>query len=184
MLKDMLMCVISGHAMIFYSRAIKYVLFCFLQKKAMRTSTSSPPLHVHVNDSTPVHVHVKKGMKNIPIKPVQVRSLLVCRYNSNVSQHQYLVLSHIETVSTSQFLLLQVKAKGSLRPTAKVKTRVPWIPPGKASTREALYKWEVRKKFIMYALLKEQLIIINTPANTVNQPVSVWCLNIFSGRET
>ncbi|KAF4077516.1 hypothetical protein AMELA_G00209030 [Ameiurus melas] len=75
-------------------------------KKAMRTSSSSPPLHVHVNESTPVHVHVKKGMKNSPIKPAQV------------------------------------KAKGCLRPTAKVKTRVPWIPPGKASTRDASYKWE------------------------------------------
>uniref|UniRef100_A0A673XA08 Outer dense fiber protein 2 n=1 Tax=Salmo trutta TaxID=8032 RepID=A0A673XA08_SALTR len=31
---------------------------------------------------------------------------------------------------------------GNLRPTAKVKTRVPWIPPGKASIRDASYKWE------------------------------------------
>ncbi|CAB1332448.1 unnamed protein product, partial [Coregonus sp. 'balchen'] len=31
---------------------------------------------------------------------------------------------------------------GNLRPTAKVKTRVPWIPPGKASVRDASYKWE------------------------------------------
>ncbi|KAK3555340.1 hypothetical protein QTP86_014935 [Hemibagrus guttatus] len=75
-------------------------------KKAMRTSSSSPPLHVHVNESTPVHVHVKKGTKNSPVKPAQV------------------------------------KVKGCLRPTAKVKTRVPWIPPGKASAREASYKWE------------------------------------------
>uniref|UniRef100_A0A3Q3JZE5 Outer dense fiber protein 2 n=1 Tax=Monopterus albus TaxID=43700 RepID=A0A3Q3JZE5_MONAL len=29
-----------------------------------------------------------------------------------------------------------------LHPTAKVKTRVPWIPPGKTSVREASYKWE------------------------------------------
>ncbi|XP_066501201.1 outer dense fiber protein 2 [Hoplias malabaricus] len=74
-------------------------------KKAMKTS-SSPPLHVHVNDSTPVHVHVKKGLKNNPTKTAQS------------------------------------KVKGGLRPTAKVKTRVPWIPPGKISTREASYKWE------------------------------------------
>uniref|UniRef100_A0A8B9RIU5 Outer dense fiber protein 2 n=1 Tax=Astyanax mexicanus TaxID=7994 RepID=A0A8B9RIU5_ASTMX len=74
-------------------------------KKAMKTS-SSPPLHVHVNDSTPVHVHVKKGTKSSPTKTAQVKS------------------------------------KGGLRPTAKVKTRVPWIPPGKASTRDASYKWE------------------------------------------
>ncbi|KAF5903697.1 outer dense fiber protein 2 isoform X1, partial [Clarias magur] len=75
-------------------------------KNAMRTTSSSPPLHVHVNESTPVHVHVKKTMKNSPNKPAQV------------------------------------KAKSCLRPTAKVKTRVPWIPPGKASTRETSYKWE------------------------------------------
>lgn len=31
----------------------------------------------------------------------------------------------------------------NLHPTAKVKTRVPWIPPGKASIRDASYKWEV-----------------------------------------
>ncbi|KAK1788395.1 hypothetical protein P4O66_016824, partial [Electrophorus voltai] len=76
------------------------------QKNAMRASSSSPPVHVHVNDSTPVHVHVKKGMKNSPTKTAQA------------------------------------KAKGGLRPTARVKTRVPWIPPGKVSTREASYKWE------------------------------------------
>lgn len=33
--------------------------------------------------------------------------------------------------------------KGNLHPTAIVKTRVPWIPPGKTSTRDASYKWEV-----------------------------------------
>uniref|UniRef100_A0A8B9L7G7 Outer dense fiber protein 2 n=1 Tax=Astyanax mexicanus TaxID=7994 RepID=A0A8B9L7G7_ASTMX len=68
----------------------------------MKTS-SSPPLHVHVNDSTPVHVHVKKGTKSR------------CK---------------------------KKQKKRGLRPTAKVKTRVPWIPPGKASTRDASYKWE------------------------------------------
>lgn len=31
-----------------------------------------------------------------------------------------------------------------LRPTAKVKTRMPWIPPGKTSTRVPSFKWEVR----------------------------------------
>lgn len=39
--------------------------------------------------------------------------------------------------------MFQVKTKSGLHPTAKVKTRVPWIPPGKVSTREASYKWEV-----------------------------------------
>ncbi|XP_028273483.1 outer dense fiber protein 2 isoform X2 [Parambassis ranga] len=32
--------------------------------------------------------------------------------------------------------------RGTLRPTARVKTRVPWIPPGKTSIRDASYKWE------------------------------------------
>uniref|UniRef100_A0A8C8GKD6 Outer dense fiber protein 2 n=1 Tax=Oncorhynchus tshawytscha TaxID=74940 RepID=A0A8C8GKD6_ONCTS len=76
-------------------------------KKAMRTRSISPPLHVHVNETTPVHVHVKK--------------------------------------SRSPSRTPQGKTKGDggiLRPTAKVKTRVPWIPPGKASMRDASYKWE------------------------------------------
>ncbi|XP_057216283.1 outer dense fiber protein 2 isoform X1 [Triplophysa rosa] len=75
-------------------------------RRSMRTRSSSPPLHVHVNESTPVHVHVKKTTKSSPTKTPQV------------------------------------KPKSGLRPTAKVKTRVPWIPPGKASTRETSYKWE------------------------------------------
>uniref|UniRef100_A0A672LYD0 Outer dense fiber protein 2 n=1 Tax=Sinocyclocheilus grahami TaxID=75366 RepID=A0A672LYD0_SINGR len=33
-----------------------------------RTSSSSPPLHVHVNETTPVHVHVKKSTKCSPTK--------------------------------------------------------------------------------------------------------------------
>uniref|UniRef100_A0A8C6TS79 Outer dense fiber protein 2 n=1 Tax=Neogobius melanostomus TaxID=47308 RepID=A0A8C6TS79_9GOBI len=32
--------------------------------------------------------------------------------------------------------------KGILQATAKVKTRVPWIPPGKSPVRDASYKWE------------------------------------------
>ncbi|XP_069774933.1 outer dense fiber protein 2-like isoform X2 [Narcine bancroftii] len=31
---------------------------------------------------------------------------------------------------------------GNLRPISKVKTKVPWIPPGKTSVREVGYKWE------------------------------------------
>ncbi|MGH0191742.1 UNVERIFIED_CONTAM: hypothetical protein FKN15_072536 [Acipenser sinensis] len=34
------------------------------------------------------------------------------------------------------------KETGNLRATAKVKTRIPWIPPGKASVRDAAYNWE------------------------------------------
>uniref|UniRef100_A0A8C1ZJD1 Outer dense fiber protein 2 n=1 Tax=Cyprinus carpio TaxID=7962 RepID=A0A8C1ZJD1_CYPCA len=39
-----------------------------------RTSSSSPPLHVHVNETTPVHVHVKKSTKCSPTKTAQVKS--------------------------------------------------------------------------------------------------------------
>lgn len=44
---------------------------------------------------------------------------------------------------TCMSFMFQVKTKSGLHHTAKVKTRVPWIPPGKASTRETSYKWEV-----------------------------------------
>nr|XP_029503820.1 outer dense fiber protein 2-like isoform X1 [Oncorhynchus nerka] len=74
-------------------------------KKALRTRSISPPLHVHVNETTPVHVKKSRSPARTP----------------------------------------QGKTKGdggNLRPTAKVKTRVPWIPPGKASIRDASYKWE------------------------------------------
>ncbi|XP_047425692.1 outer dense fiber protein 2 [Mugil cephalus] len=77
-------------------------------KKAMRTRSSSPPIHVHINDATPVHVHVKSQRKSPAFSP-------------------------------------QGKTKvdrGNLRTTAKVKTRVPWVPPGKASIPDASYKWE------------------------------------------
>ncbi|XP_054468269.1 outer dense fiber protein 2 isoform X2 [Anoplopoma fimbria] len=77
-------------------------------RKAMRTRSSSPPIHVHIDNATPVHVHVK-------------------------SQR------------TSPARISQGKAKvdrANLHPTAKVKTRVPWIPPGKASVRDASFKWE------------------------------------------
>ncbi|XP_048115712.1 outer dense fiber protein 2 isoform X1 [Alosa alosa] len=77
-------------------------------KKTMRTSPSSPPLHVHVSDNTPVHVHVKKTQK---------------------------------TSSPKKQTKKKMDSDG-LRPTAKVKTRVPWIPPGKASTRVPSFKWE------------------------------------------
>ncbi|XP_071377274.1 outer dense fiber protein 2-like [Centroberyx affinis] len=79
-------------------------------RKAMRTRSSSPPLHVHVNDTTPVHVHVK-SQRTSPVRTPQHKSYFL-------------------------------KGKTALRPTAKVKTRVPWIPPGKASMRDSTYKWE------------------------------------------
>ncbi|KAM4635773.1 outer dense fiber protein 2 [Polymixia lowei] len=77
-------------------------------RKSMKTRSSSPPLHVHVNDTTPVHVHVK-SQRTSPVRTPQVKTKC---------------------------------DRGNLRPTAKVKARVPWIPPGKASIRDGTYKWE------------------------------------------
>ncbi|XP_028456836.1 outer dense fiber protein 2 isoform X2 [Perca flavescens] len=74
----------------------------------MRTRSSSPPIHVHVNDATPVHVHVK-SQRMSPARTPQGTA-------------------HVD--------------RGNLRTTAKVKTRCPWIPPGKVSIRDALYTWE------------------------------------------
>ncbi|XP_073765457.1 outer dense fiber protein 2b isoform X2 [Danio rerio] len=65
----------------------------------MKTRSSSPPVHVHIPDSTSVHVHLKKSPQ---------------RSQAKVS---------------------------SLRSTASVKVRAPWVPPGKSSTRRQ-YKWE------------------------------------------
>ncbi|KAJ8260995.1 hypothetical protein COCON_G00167180 [Conger conger] len=83
-------------------------------RRAMKTRSSSPPIHVHVAESTPVHVHVKKGQKSTSVRSPQ-RSVQEAKMRAEA---------------------------GNLRPTAQVKMRVPWIPPGKTSTRDALYKWE------------------------------------------
>ncbi|KAK9533048.1 hypothetical protein VZT92_010401 [Zoarces viviparus] len=69
----------------------------------MRTLSSSPPVHLHVDDASPVHVHVK-------------------------SQRTPQGKNKVD--------------KGNLHPTAKVKTGLPWLPAGKASVRDASYKWE------------------------------------------
>ncbi|KAJ1133753.1 hypothetical protein NDU88_000229 [Pleurodeles waltl] len=72
--------------------------------KDMKNCSPTPPLHVHVDESTPVHVYVKKSQKTSPPR-VQTRPSIS-------------------------------KMKGevaSLRRTVNVKTKVPWIPPGKTS---------------------------------------------------
>ncbi|XP_034565746.1 outer dense fiber protein 2 [Notolabrus celidotus] len=68
--------------------------------------------------SPPIHVHVNDAT------PVHV---------------------HLKSKRTSPTRTPQSKTKadrGVLHPTAKVKTRVPWIPPGKASIRDATLTWE------------------------------------------
>ncbi|XP_072227655.1 outer dense fiber protein 2 [Leuresthes tenuis] len=73
----------------------------FARRKVIRTQTSSPPIHVHINGATSVW-----------------------------------------SQKTSPSMTPQGKTKINLCPTATVKSHVPWIPSGKASTREASYKWK------------------------------------------
>ncbi|MGH0132602.1 UNVERIFIED_CONTAM: hypothetical protein FKN15_040753 [Acipenser sinensis] len=119
----------------------------------MKTRASSPPLHVHVDESTPVHVHVKKSQRTSPSKAAQV-SIVIYSSGSQpgvslklpvvvgTSDLQYGVYdSELETSLKIREAKLK-KETGNLRATAKVKTRIPWIPPGKASVRDAAYNWE------------------------------------------
>ncbi|XP_029566041.1 outer dense fiber protein 2 [Salmo trutta] len=78
--------------------------------------------------------HMKKTMRTRSISPL-------LRVHVNVNETTPV---HVKK-SRSPARTPQGKTKGdggNLRPTAKVKTRVPWIPPGKASIRDASYKWE------------------------------------------
>uniref|UniRef100_A0A6J0TPJ0 Outer dense fiber protein 2 n=1 Tax=Pogona vitticeps TaxID=103695 RepID=A0A6J0TPJ0_9SAUR len=84
------------------------------RRRKMKSRSTTPPLHVHVDENTPVHVHIKKGQKTPPppAKPQQKP---------------------------------KQKMKGdtvNVRRSVRVKTRVPWMPPGKTSCRESSYKWE------------------------------------------
>ncbi|XP_008947801.1 PREDICTED: outer dense fiber protein 2 isoform X3 [Merops nubicus] len=60
----------------------------------MKNRSSSPPLHVHVDENTPVHVHIKKGQKTTPAKCQQ--------------KHKQKVKGDTTTVGRA----VQVKAKG------------------------------------------------------------------------
>ncbi|KAI1900679.1 hypothetical protein AGOR_G00052390 [Albula goreensis] len=75
--------------------------------KLTQTSSSSPPLHVHVPETIPVHVHLKKSPK---IKEEKMKV-----------------------------------GAGDIQTSARRKARIPWIPPGKGSIRDVLYKWEAPK---------------------------------------
>ncbi|NWW82508.1 ODFP2 protein, partial [Climacteris rufus] len=75
----------------------------------MKNRSSSPPLHVHVDENTPVHVHIKKGQKTTPAKCQQ-------------KQKQ--------------------KSKGDGVRAVRVKTKAPWMPPGKTRARDTTLKWE------------------------------------------
>ncbi|EPY83297.1 outer dense fiber of sperm tails 2 isoform 1 isoform 1-like protein [Camelus ferus] len=78
----------------------------------MKDRSSTPPLHVHVDENTPVHVHIKK----LP-KP-----------SATNSQKSHKRGMKGDTVN--------------VRRSVRVKTKVPWMPPGKSSTRHVGCKWE------------------------------------------
>uniref|UniRef100_A0A7N5KJ15 Outer dense fiber protein 2 n=1 Tax=Ailuropoda melanoleuca TaxID=9646 RepID=A0A7N5KJ15_AILME len=78
----------------------------------MKDRSSTPPLHVHVDENTPVHVHIKK----LP-KP-----------SATSSQKSHKRGMKGDTVN--------------VRRSVRVKTKVPWMPPGKSSARHVGCKWE------------------------------------------
>ncbi|XP_054030243.1 outer dense fiber protein 2 isoform X2 [Dryobates pubescens] len=81
-------------------------------RRAMKNRSSSPPLHVHVDENTPVHVHIKKGQKISPAK----------------CQQKHKQKTKGDTTSTGR--------------AVRVKAKAPWVPPGKVSVRESPCKWE------------------------------------------
>lgn len=110
----------------------------------MRTRSSSPPIHVHVNDSTPVHVHVKSHRTSPARSQVRDGFTFTSGTFTIISFSVGSLQIVMPCISTHCLWKGKTKVdKGNLRPTAKVKTRVPWIPPGKSSTRDVMYKWEV-----------------------------------------
>ncbi|XP_071012413.1 outer dense fiber protein 2-like isoform X4 [Oncorhynchus clarkii lewisi] len=84
----------------------------------MKTRDSSPPLHVHVPETTPVHVHLKRSQKSC-------------------------------TAKTPQMKIKEVQIKGDIgNLRARARSRAPWVPaPGRTSTRDDAYKWEVLELF-------------------------------------
>ncbi|KAM8934762.1 outer dense fiber protein 2 isoform 2-T2 [Pelodytes ibericus] len=78
----------------------------------MKNRSPSPPLHVHVDESTPIHVHIKKSQRTT---------------------------NKLQPKGGKPKIRGEV---GNLRRSAKVKTKVPWVPPGKTSVRDSGFKWE------------------------------------------
>ncbi|XP_069332971.1 outer dense fiber protein 2 isoform X4 [Eulemur rufifrons] len=81
-------------------------------KRTMRDRSSTPPLHVHVDENTPVHVHIKKFPKP----------------SATNGQKSHKRGMKGDTVN--------------VRRSVRVKTKVPWMPPGKSSARHVGCKWE------------------------------------------
>lgn len=98
----------------------------------MKTRSSSPPVHVHVPDSTSVHVHLKKSPQTSQVRVDAV-------YHSSLNQSR---LIYRDSEITHHNSHVQQGKVSNLRSTASVKVRAPWVPPGKASRRRE-YRWEV-----------------------------------------
>ncbi len=98
----------------------------------MKTRSSSPPVHVHVPDSTSVHVHLKKSPQKSQVRMDAV-------YHSSLNQSR---LIYRDSEITHHNSHVQQGKVSNLRSTASVKVRAPWVPPGKTSRRRE-YKWEV-----------------------------------------
>ncbi|RXM95783.1 Prostaglandin E synthase 2 [Acipenser ruthenus] len=72
----------------------------------MKTRASSPPLHVHVDESTPVHVHVKKSQRTSPSKAAQVSIVI---YSSGSQTGVSLKLPSVSDTGDLRLTLYQYK---------------------------------------------------------------------------
>lgn len=172
------------------------------QKRTMKDRSSTPPLHVHVDENTPVHVHIKKlpkpaaassqvgacqggqvkaaeqGDASLPSLPAlltpKVRSQmpalavrgqlpgqkvgragsrsqkrLPCRAGAGCHPsecHHGRLGGRVTLVCPSPQKSHKRGMKGdtvNVRRSVRVKTKVPWMPPGKSSARHVGCKWEV-----------------------------------------
>ncbi|KAL4660330.1 outer dense fiber protein 2-like isoform X1 [Arapaima gigas] len=84
------------------------------QTKVTSEHSSSLPLHVRVPESMPVNVHVKKR-----------------------AQGSFTKIPQMKMKDTRLR-----KEAGNICATARMNTKAPWIPPGKASIRDIFYKFE------------------------------------------
>nr|XP_054769578.1 outer dense fiber protein 2-like [Lytechinus pictus] len=88
-----------------------------IDKVQSSLSSTSPPIHVHVDQETPVHVHVKKGAK-------KSASAIAVEEKMKASKNRFNVT---------------LGSAGNMRPTSSA--RGPWVPaPGK-STRGQKFSW-------------------------------------------
>lgn len=173
------------------------------QKQTMKDRSSTPPLHVHVDENTPVHVHIKKLPKPAatgsqvgacPWGEVKAAEQVPsCRSGSCTASSEgvtdrrarcWVSGARLDGRQACRAEMAAVVRRGSraalemdatratpppawgsdpgfvpfpqkshkrgmkgdtvnVRRSVRVKTKVPWMPPGKSSTRHVGCKWEV-----------------------------------------